>query len=621
VVGVKTSVRCAGPVRRALAAAVVLAAAGLLMLSSCSDALLDEMARLAVESNQADISPSNGSIITAHEIITLTFTKAMDPSTVAVTGDFSAVLPTWPADGGNKEMKLNDLGAVVWPSGAGKTLTVTVTSGGQTVTSTYTYEVFRGVCVSIDDPKGDDAVTSTCGRALKPLKSIPAGIAAVQQSATYGGVGEVRIAIGTYTTNWAAGTGKISVPEGVSLRGGYDASWTTRTILPAGKSLTVVRDDSSGSSSTLAAPTRAIDCLPGVTTATVVEGLTVYGGQDSFSAALFCSVASPTLRYNTFIGAGGGVLAATSPTRFGISLTASSNAAILSNDINYVDSAPTGGGTNIHNSYGIYVDGSAPAITSNRIYAGTASQSTSLGTHNACALLATGDSAVVIDSNEISGGTACRCWGIRLLSGGIVASIRNNLLVAGSSIATGASSKNYGIDAFSVPGPVIRNNTFQCSRADTVAYSFYTLFMSTTSDPTIENNVFTGVIPGDCPSYGIYVVSGSVVSVKNNDFSVAIKSGGGSTAWIPYHVDPATDYATVAAMETALGGMISGGNAADDPLLDSSFRPTGSSPASIRTGGLVGVSAWGFDKDRNGMMRTPAVNAGGTGWSMGCYEY
>jgi hypothetical protein len=63
---------------------------------------------------------------------------------------------------------------------------------------------------------------------------------------------------------------------------------------------------------------------------------------------------------------------------------------------------------------------------------------------------------------------------------------------------------------------------------------------------------------------------------------------------------------------------VAAGNISLVPNLDSSYRPSASTPTDVGTGGIDGSAAgWGFSTDKDGKAR---IGSSGTGWTMGCYQ-
>lgn len=255
-------------------------------LASCSDALLDEMTRIARAANEPTATPATGSTITAHETISLAFPAAMDAAAVALSGDLAAsYAPTWSEDG--KTIALNGGNVAAWAAGTGRSLTVAVTDGDRVVSFDFSYDVFDGACVS------EGSNDANPGTAASPVGSVNVGIAKAAE--LYAGPSVVRVSKGTYSSDYAA-TGKATadVVEGVSLLGGFSPdSWAVRdaTIYE-----TVLEDSSVSGGDSLALANRAVFVPATVTQATRVEGFTIImaGAGSNFGSAVYCA-GSPTV--------------------------------------------------------------------------------------------------------------------------------------------------------------------------------------------------------------------------------------------------------------------------------------------------------------------------------------
>ncbi len=276
------TIRTAGAASRAVAFALFACFLG----ASCSDALLDEMGRLAAEANRPAISPSAGSIITAHETITLSFDSDMAAGAVSVGGNIGLAAPAaaW-AD--PRTLNLNLGNVIAWSAGSGKRLTVSISESGQTVVYEYAFEVFNGVCV------GDPAIPadgSDAGTVLKPYRTVQQGIDLGKTLYIDGGKGPAIVRVGKYTyTKPCTNSSFIAdVEAGVSLIGGYAANFSSRST--GDRSILVDSStDAVGSSKT--DPVRVINIDdPTVTSATVIRGFEARLGSGGIGSTTHCGV-------------------------------------------------------------------------------------------------------------------------------------------------------------------------------------------------------------------------------------------------------------------------------------------------------------------------------------------
>ena len=315
--------------------------------TSCSDDLLNAMARTALEASRPQIKPEAGTMITAHEQIVLTFPKDMSAATVTLAGTIGNATAVPSTVTKTNDTLTLDPPSTFWNTGADMTLVAKVSEGGQESTYEFSYEIFRGVCVATATDGGADG---NAGTQRSPLLSIKKAIGEMTRPTGYNSSGEVRVAVGTYTLDGADTTnGRITMVEGVSLRGGYNTSWASGNPQPLVSTIT----DSSASVST--AP-KTIVFGAGISRATVLEGFTITGAScEVDSLAVSCEDgASPTIRGNKILAGGNHVA---SPFRYAIGVgyppsnTDKCGPLITGNTIN--DSANCGG-PNITGCYGVY---------------------------------------------------------------------------------------------------------------------------------------------------------------------------------------------------------------------------------------------------------------------------
>jgi hypothetical protein len=603
-----------GTRRLAKYAVVLLMAAVALALSACSDALLTEMSRLAGETNRPGIEPKDGAIITAHETVTLKFGKTMDRASVTISGDIGTPAKVdWATTTLTDDtLVLNDYTPAVpvisWSVGNGRQLIITVSSSGTSNSYTYTFEVFRGICVSAG---GND---SNSGTAVNPKRNISAGIVGVQSAALYNGSGEVHAAEGAYDTNWYGNQNRIVMVEGISLKGGYAADWTALNPI---QHISKITDNSptGGTSPAETDPNRAVDCGAGLTNATTIEGFTINGGLGAFSAAVYCGTSSPIIQNNVIVSGGD----ETSSRRYGISISngigSVGSPRIVNNTIN---NSSTAGGINVDMSYGVFISSSGGGgtieISGNYINAGIAA--TTVGSLKQSYGIWAQSGTPIISGNTIVGGQAENTYSVYLFN--IASEIKcfNNLIIAGKNHTTGSSYSLYCRSSTQT----IRNNTIISGDASTYGLAAYGIFLRGVSVANIDNNILSFIQGTDIyPSYGIYEYPAALTpaSVKNNDFF----NYPNDVDHTMYHDATNGDLKTVSGMESDLNAESPGsasnntdvnpGWAADYTLIDSSN-------STVKSGGIDGAAAgWGFSTDRAGATRT---GTGTTGWSMGCYE-
>jgi hypothetical protein len=177
--------------------------------------------------------------------------------------------------------------------------------------------------------------------------------AAIQYLSGLGLTGEVHVALGSYNVTYP--TTHVQLAQGISVYGGYNTTFTSRT--PGSSTLS----DTSSSGGSSSAPTRAVEAGAGITTATVFDGFTVTGGSGSYSAGIYIT-GSPTISRNHISG-----------------------------------------GSGSSGTYAVYIGGNAADLYDNTIRGGA-------GTQNV-GIYATGSATARLLNNTISGGsgsgTAC----------------------------------------------------------------------------------------------------------------------------------------------------------------------------------------------------------------------
>lgn len=448
-------------------AGAILAGAVFVALSSCSNALVDELSRLASQANQPGASPAQGTTITAHEKITLTFPQAMDPSSVTVSGTMGSGAAYWPSAGGNKVLNLNDPAdpknttghpLVAWTAGSNLTLTITVNSGGQKSSYSYTYTVFNGLCVS--DPTTPVTVADN-GTAAHPFRKIQSAIDAA--ASWYAGRGpvQVRVGGGTYAAvcNYSTPVYIADMKEGVSLYGGYASDFATRNTVG---NASTIQDTDTTDLATFPAATHSVDFAGAITGATVLDGFSIQIGSGSGShAGIVCSGgASPTLSNLVIKGS-------TNTTDTGLATT------------------------------GIIVNASSPVIDTCNIDPGNA-YFTNIGMGQANGVYVTGSSTPQIKNSTISGGRAFVTCGIYIFKSGSAstATITSNTIDGGY--------WDYPDEISGAAGNVI--------------------YLSGYAQPTITGNHLKQIYPGAPTMWGIYqaATTAQPTSVRNNSFDYNI---------------------------------------------------------------------------------------------------
>ncbi|MFA6506661.1 MAG: hypothetical protein WCT14_11205 [Treponemataceae bacterium] len=435
-------------------------AAFCLLCASCSDAILNQMTEAAATANRPTVSPVNGTSVTAHETITFTFTAAQESSGVSLSGTLGTVAPadlSWSTD--KKTLTVNPNVAVLWTAGVDKTLILTVAASGESLPYTFAWDVFNGVCV------GDPSVavaSADNGTTLKPYRTIQAGIDAAKTKYVDAGKGNAEVRVGggaafVYSaacTVSPAATYVVDMKEGVSVYGGYDAAFDARDT--TARVTTIEDTDTAGTGSTATNPVRPVNFGAGITTTTVMDGVTIkLGGSAFIHAGIYCGT-SPTMRGVRILGK----TSAYGSTAIGI----------------------------------LVVNGASPYITQCYINPGSAQSFT-------YAILATGTSgthsSLSIVSNELYGGEikSSNFFGLQLIALTFAdAVITGNKLYGGvaPSAAVDYLQNAYATIAIDRSAPRIENNQFLLTNNSSPVIAVFESDDTTSSDPaTLRGNDFS----------------------------------------------------------------------------------------------------------------------------------
>ena len=588
----------------------------------CSDLLLDEMERLAVEANRPEILPAPGTIIPSHEVFTLQFPKSMSGATISVSGSIGgattkAETATYADDG------LVVSPALFWTSGPHQTLRISVSEGGETATYDFAYTVFDGACVATT---GSDTATGK-GTVRAPYATIQNGIG--QAKALHpASASEVHVAAGTYTittTTTKAGYDLgVVLEDRVSLLGGYALDWRSRDRTA---NVTSIADGRAKDASQILA---CLGASSGVTSGTVLDGFTVTASSvDASSAGIALFSSGLTVR-NNIINLGGNSVTA-GMNRSGIALRADGSSTTEFSPLIEGNTIIAGGGSQVGYCFGVDVQScvASPTIRSNAITAGTAGPS---GIVAAIMLeLQNTSTTAIVERNVLNAGSggssdettnACiYTWPSANAGAGFTQlSVRNNLLVSPNMSMQGHSALYVDTTSATASRIEARNNTILLG-GDGGGYTStgIAMYLGTASELHVDNNVIYYHY-GTSDAYAFHLLSGSQ-SPDASSTAHANDLGKGATA-------TGTFYVYMNAGGTKFPGLTSGaigcfttssGNLQLDPLLDTSTgRPTSSTPSSVYGGGLDGSLSWGFTNDLDGGIRT---GNGTSGWSMGCYEY
>jgi hypothetical protein len=456
----------------------------------CSDLLLDEMERLAVETHRPEILPAAGTIIPSQEVFTLQFPKSMSGATIRLSGTIGGaavkVETTAYADD-----RLVVSPTSFWTEGSSQTLRISVTEGGETAEYDFDYTVFVGVCVATT---GSDTSTGK-GTVRAPYATIQTGI--MQAKLLHpSSASEVHVAAGTYaittrTTNNSYDLG-IVVQDRVSIMGGYALDWKSRDW---NSNVTSIVDTRAKDVNVYLA---CVGAPAGISANTVIEGLSIKASSasaDTTGIVLFSS--EPVIRHNIITGGGDSLTAGMN--RSGITLAANGSSTTEFSPLIEGNTINGGGGSQISQSYGINVQScvASPIIRSNTITAGTASTS---GEVEAIKLeLKNKLRTAIVERNVLNAG-----------SGGVSNNERKNVCIC---IFPSDS------DGSSFTQLSMRNNLLICPNMPGQSHSaLYIVSAAATRIDVLNNTILLGGDGGGYTSAGIAMdlSSGNELHVNNN---------------------------------------------------------------------------------------------------------
>ena len=415
------------------------------LLSACENSLdayieTDELQAQEAGILAAPIININGSVITGHEEITLTFDETIDKTTLSLGGTLGDSNPgtEWGQVAFvDDKVYINSDNYLIWPEGSGKTLTVSCESvSGKVLTGySFTSDVFYGVCVSPPDDAVNPGKPSNPGTVTGPLDTIQVGIdkADTMYVTPANGIdtAEVRVAGGNYekVCEISTPTYIANMINEISLFGGYSFNFQNRDI---SNNITNIVDTSTIGGVSEAAPVSTVYCDSTIGTSTVIDGFSItLGSDDGIHCAIHCQEGSPTISNITISGSGSG-------------------------DENLV-------------SYGIYLYSSTAKILNSTIDPGHS-------TAYSAAIVCSQNADVTIDGNTIYSGTSDDTYGIKTDTSSD-SIITNNTITGGN-----WSSEGYCIRVRDC-NPTITENIFNISHG--TYWATYAIYERTTnSDPS-----------------------------------------------------------------------------------------------------------------------------------------
>ncbi len=300
---------------------------------------------------------ANGMVVTAHEVMTLNALEALstdpaDTPTILVDGAPSGTATGVIGGTGNATVTVSP-GSALWPAGSAHTITVQAkTFYGLALEAQITINAFNGVCVRESATPGD------LGTRFDPFNNIQNGI---NEAVTRYGTGpaEVRVRAGNFSAACTTTTYIANIAPGISLKGGYDATFTSQT----GGTTTLTDTSTSASRATEANPVRIVNASDAaITSATVIDRFMLTLGTGGSVNETHCGIhcqsdASPTISFIIIQGSG------TCGTAIGIDLQ-NSNASVDSCTIN------PGLGSTRTRGIRVFGSGYAPIIRNSTIDAG-----------------------------------------------------------------------------------------------------------------------------------------------------------------------------------------------------------------------------------------------------------
>lgn len=254
------------------------------------------------------------------------------------------------------------------------------------------------------------------------------------------------------------------------------------------------------------------------------------------------------------------------------------------------------------------------------------------------------DAGTRIYNNVIDGGSGATSYGIFASSAAAFTSIFNNTINGGN----GMGSTTYGIRNQSIDS-IIYNNVITGGTDDT--QNTHGIYCQGFSSPQIYNNAIDGGHASADTSYGIYINNNATPLICNNIIhisGVTTVEGYGvyefdntcnpvelrnnnifnCTNGLYHDTSPGLpddlmmDFQLNDEGLTNQGGAgTADGNVVEVVSMDAQGRRTGVWPMAVIGNGLNGLAeGWGFDFDRDGILRTTA-GVPPLSWSMGAYEY
>ncbi len=488
----------------------------------------------------------------------------------------------------------------------------------KTLTGAYT-SINDERAIYVDAASGDDANPGT--RDL-PKKTIQAGIDFV---ISFLGTGTVKVKNGTYLQ-----TDKLVIKQGASIEGGYNANWVQEDLV-GGETQTIVkgRDAANGADAIVTAQTD-----PGVTSSTVITGVSFETGIGYDSMTLVVKNASPLFK-DCIVSGNGGVGET-------IAVAVMTQSGFAQGSAPVFDGCLIEGGTTIGDTYAVQAVGDTTATFKYCVIAPGSSQSGSsygifvsgceVNVQYGCVVGTTASAATagcfaigVYGKNGILDLEGCSVMGgyVGDNTTGVYCDncegyIRNATIYGGKGASTSIGVRLIGTDM-----PYVRNCTINGGASAAAAYGIY----GQASGAIIENclvwteTIATRKIAVAMAGDGAEVFPSAL---NNCDLFNAQYCYG-------YSTDKGANFsafnigsAGIAGMQARLAG--SGGTSSSNvyepspgfvsttlEIDGSNWALTSSSPSTITAGGKNFSSL--FTEDKTGSDR-PASN-----WSIGAYQY